>query len=65
MSEFHKPFIKDLFFIAAMTLGLMISVRYFLYNYHFSNINSPSFASEKSQDEQNSREKQLIQAKSH
>lgn len=65
MNEFHNPFIKKLVIIASVTLILMASTRYFLYNYHSFIINSPSFASDTSYNTEKTSEKQALEASSH
>ena len=47
-TEFHIPFIKNLVFVAVVTIFSMISVRLFFSNYISHHTTSASFASEKS-----------------
>jgi hypothetical protein len=48
-NEFHIPFIKNLLFVGLVTIVSMISVRYFIINYHFSLLKFPEYTTLKSQ----------------
>jgi|688.fasta_scaffold189241_2 hypothetical protein len=48
ISEFHKPFIKDLVLVMLVTMVTMISTRYFIINYINKGISPPVFSEQKS-----------------
>lgn len=64
-NTFTPDYFKELVFVGLVTIVSMISVRYFLYNYHSFIINTPSFASDKSYDVQKTPEKQGLKASSY
>jgi len=53
--EFHIPFIKDLIFVAMVTVILATSAHFFLSKSYFPDQNTPIFTSSKSQYTRESR----------
>lgn len=51
IEEFHVPFIKNLVFIAILTLVSMVSVHYFIQNTMSNPSESPQYTSDRSRDE--------------
>ena len=51
IEEFHVPFIKNLVFIAILTLVSMVSVHYFIQNTMSTPSESPQYTSDRSGNE--------------
>lgn len=49
--KFHESFIKDLAFIALVTIVSMVSTHYFIKNLYFTPSNSQDYTSHKSYNE--------------
>ena len=49
MTEYHKPFIRNLAFVGLVTIVSMISVRFFVNNYYSHTIKTPEYTSSQSQ----------------
>jgi len=56
-TEFHKPFIKDLFIIGAITIFSIVFVRFISVSYSHTPSNTLEYTSQKSQVLQESRSK--------
>lgn len=63
--EFHIPFIKSLFLVAAVTLISLGTARYFISNRFFGPSNTQVFTSSQSQNELKQDETNLIRSISH
>ena len=64
-NEFHIPFIKSLFLVAAVTLISLGTARYFISNRFFGPSNTQVFTSSQSQNESEQTKDDLIRSVSH